>query len=79
MKATYGIVNGKGRNIFKSPKTDDGGKKSAKGLLMVNKDGSVIQEVSWEDFNSVKNELKTVFLDGKLLVDHSLQEIRSRV
>lgn len=34
MKATYGVVNGEGREIFKDPKTDPG-KKSAKGLLRV--------------------------------------------
>ena len=37
MKATYGEVNGVGREIFKDPITDNGEKKSAKGLLMVQK------------------------------------------
>jgi len=36
MKATYGIVNGEGRDIFKDPKTDSlKTKRSAKGRLMV--------------------------------------------
>ena len=35
MKATYGEVNGEGRAIFKDPITDDGTKKSAKGLMKI--------------------------------------------
>lgn len=79
MKATYGVVNGQPRNIFKCPKTDDGGKKSAKGLLVVDADGSFTQESSWEKFNSDENELKTVFKDGKLTVDFSLSDVRQRL
>lgn len=76
VKATYGVINGQARNIFKCPKTDDGGKKSAKGLLVVHKDGTFTQESSWEEFNSDQNELKTVFKDGKLMVEQALSEIR---
>lgn len=40
VKATYGVVNGVGRELFKDPVTDVGGvKKSAKGLLRVEKEG----------------------------------------
>lgn len=38
MKATYGEVNGVGRMIFKEPKTDSGLKRSARGLLRVERD-----------------------------------------
>jgi nicotinamide phosphoribosyltransferase len=38
MKATSGVVNGQRREIFKDPKTDSGTKKSAKGLLRVEKE-----------------------------------------
>lgn len=38
MKATYAVVDGVPRNVFKDPKTDAGGKRSAKGLLSVEKD-----------------------------------------
>lgn len=78
VKATYGVVNGEARNIFKCPKTDDGIKKSAKGLLVLNKDGSFSQESSWDGFNSDENELKPVFRDGVLLIEQTLQEIRTR-
>ncbi len=81
VKATYGEVNGVGRAIFKSPKTDDGTKKSAKGLLAVHKDaaGTFIlrDDCSWEE--EAKGELKTVFKDGKLIIDHTLGEIRERI
>ena len=33
MKATYGEVDGEGREIFKDPITDDGTKKSAKRFV----------------------------------------------
>src|SRR6218665_139244 len=80
MKATYGEVNGEGRAIFKDPITDDGTKKSAKGLMKIDLiDGKyhLTDNVSWEE--EKQGELKEVFRDGKLLVDQSLSEIRTRV
>lgn len=80
MKATYGEVNGEGRAIFKDPITDDGTKKSAKGLMKIDLvDGvyKLTDNVSWEEER--KGELKEVFRDGKLLIDHSLTEIRNNV
>lgn len=79
MKATYGEVNGEGREIFKSPKTDDGTKKSAKGLIRI--DGADNRVTGMKD--SVSNEeeqggiLKTVYKDGKLVHETTLQAIRS--
>src|SRR5690606_2966258 len=35
MKTTYGEVDSVGREIFKDPVTDDGTKKSAKGLIKI--------------------------------------------
>lgn len=80
MKATYGEVNGVGREIFKDPITDDGTKKSAKGLIKIEKDNEVyklIDQVTWNE--EQKGELKEVFRDGKLLIDDNLSEIRKRV
>ena len=82
MKATYGEVNGEGRAIFKDPKTDDGTKKSAKGLMQIyrNEDTGVLElkdECTWEE--EAKGELKTVFKDGKLTKEYSLDEIRNRI
>lgn len=80
MKATYGEVNGEGRAIFKDPITDDGTKKSAKGLMKIELENGtykLIDQVSWDEER--KGELKEVFRDGKLLVNHSLDEIRETI
>lgn len=80
MKATYGEVNGEGRAIFKDPKTDDGTKKSAKGLIAVhqNEAGQYAyqDECTWEQ--EQQGALKTVFLNGELTLEHNLSAIRER-
>ena len=80
MKATYGEVDGEGREIFKDPITDDGTKKSAKGLIkIIIEDGEykMIDQVNWNEER--KGELKEVFRDGVVLVDEQLSEIRGRL
>ena len=84
VKSTYGevLVNGErqGIEIFKDPKTDDGLKKSAKGLIAVyeTEDGFTMKDqATWDD---VKNcAFVNVFSDGKLMKDWTLAEIRERV
>ncbi|AUU88040.1 nicotinate phosphoribosyltransferase [Enterobacteriaceae bacterium ENNIH3] len=81
MKATWGAVNGEGRMIFKEPKTDSGLKRSARGLLRVERDAQgelqLHDEQTWEQEKT--GELKTRFLDGKLYnVDH-FEQIRQRL
>jgi nicotinamide phosphoribosyltransferase len=80
MKATYGEVDGVGREIFKDPITDDGTKKSAKGLMKIIKENDtykLIDQVNWEEEKT--GELKEIFRDGKLLIDLSLEEIRKQM
>jgi nicotinamide phosphoribosyltransferase len=80
MKATYGEVDGNGREIYKDPITDDGTKKSAKGLMKIELENGkykLVDQVSWEE--EQQGELKMVFKDGKLLLDDSLEDIRKRV
>ena len=80
MKATYGEVAGKGREIYKDPVTDDGTKKSAKGLMKIIKENGeyqLIDQVSWEE--EKQGELREVYRDGKILIDEKLSEIRLRV
>lgn len=80
IKATYGIVNGTPIEVFKDPVSDDGMKKSAKGMIrvdLVNGHYNYADCVTQEE--EEKGELRTVFLDGKLLVDQTLAEIRARV
>ncbi len=78
MKATYVVVDGEGREIFKNPVTDDGTKKSATGLLNVQKENGrfvLYDKVSWAD--EAKSELKTVFKNGKITKEFTLAEIRA--
>lgn len=89
MKATYGEVTNKKlsgestdcREIFKDPITDDGTKKSRKGLLYVSENISnglyVQDQVTWDD--EKRGLLQTVFLNGKITKEYSLQEIRDRI
>jgi nicotinamide phosphoribosyltransferase len=80
MKATYVVVDGEGREIFKNPVTDDGTKRSATGLLNVQQENGryvLYDKVSWEE--EAKSELKTVFKDGKITREFSLAEIRARL
>lgn len=66
MKATWGVVDGVERAIFKDPATDDGTKKSARGLIRHFKD----ENGNWkfEDSVSVEeeaaSELPVVYEDG---------------
>ncbi len=81
VKATFAKVDGKDINIYKKPKTGDGMKNSAFGLVAVfkDKDGEFYlkDKATWDEVNNC--ELKEVFRDGKLLIDHSLAEIRARL
>ncbi|MGH1381080.1 MAG: nicotinate phosphoribosyltransferase, partial [Shewanella xiamenensis] len=81
VKATFAKVDGKDREIFKDPKTDDGTKKSAKGLVAVFKDAQgqfyLKDQASWQDVNHC--EFVPVFADGELLTEYSLADIRARL
>lgn len=80
MKATWGQVNGEGREIFKDPVTDSGTKKSARGLLRVEKTANGFELFDQQTPEQEKQgELKTVFKDGVLVVDQTLTEIRNRL
>jgi len=80
MKATYGEVGGEARNIYKDPKTDDGTKKSAKGLLAVHQNGNGLvlkDECTWDESN--QGLLEKVFENGTITKEHHLSEIRNRL
>lgn len=80
IKATFGRVNGEDRVLFKAPKTDDGIKNSARGLLRVEHEGGhfMLHEMqTWEQENA--GALAPVFLDGALLRFDSLATIRERL
>ena len=78
MKATWGVVNGEDREIFKDPKTDSGMKKSAKGLLKVYKDEFGILKLKEQCTKEEENEgaLQVIFEDGVLYNETTLKEVR---
>lgn len=80
MKAIYAEVGDEQVDIYKDPATDDGTKKSARGLLRVEKEGDdyvLYEQQTLEQFSG--GELVPVFRDGHLLVTTTLEEIRARL
>ena len=72
--------SGVGRDIYKDPITDDGTKKSAKGLIKIVKENNhykMVDQVTWNE--EAQGALEVVFKDGKLLIDHSLKEVRENL
>jgi nicotinamide phosphoribosyltransferase len=73
------------RNIFKNPVTDDGVKKSAKGLLQVYKlkgahgesDYLLKEECTWEE--EKESLLKTIYIDGGFHNEITLEQIRNTI
>jgi hypothetical protein len=77
IKATYGRINGAPVDMYKDPKTDSGMKKSAKGLLRVNADLTLSQQVTLSEER--QGLLKTIFLDGETQNFQTLAQIRERL
>lgn len=81
MKATAAKINGERKMLFKDPKTDQK-KRSHKGFVYVKEENG---KIKWED--GFLNEedipkdtlLKTVFLNGEILKETSLKEIREKI
>ena len=96
LKTTYGVVNGKELMLYKDPITDDGTKKSQKGMVSVFRD-EYFDEVMYRDEYTKKDKeqaiemrkahptdehyemLQTVFLNGELVKESNLQQIRDRL
>lgn len=89
MKATYAVVNGEERLLFKDPKTDDGTKRSQRGRVRVYKghdgklthiDGlyrdTIVGQLAIHPPMDMTDLLETVFENGELKRDQSLAEIR---
>lgn len=80
MKATWCRINGEDKPIFKSPKTDNGMKKSLKGLLYVTEENGKYKVYdNVEQTHENTGCLETVFENGVLLKDYTLSEIRNNV
>lgn len=81
MKSTLCVIDGKEKQIFKDPKTDNGIKKSQKGRVVVLKDGDSYKFVDGFSLNDTVagDMLREVFRDGKILVTDTFAEVRERV
>ena len=81
MKATHAVINGKDVELFKDPKTDNGEKRSAKGLLGVYRDS--LDNIRLYDQCSREQEegglLQTVFQNGMLINPTTFSEVRFRL
>ncbi|MCU1327529.1 MAG: putative nicotinate phosphoribosyltransferase, partial [Bryobacterales bacterium] len=76
----FGRVNGEDRIIFKQPKTDSGEKNSAHGLVKVIKGPNGYELVErCATIGEPDDEMRPVFLDGTLLIEQSLSDIRRRL
>ena len=84
LKSTYAKINGKEKFLFKDPITDSGTKKSQTGMVLVMKnlkDDLICMEDMNEESRRVNEEdgidlLEDVFIDGKLVREQTLTEIR---
>lgn len=80
IKATYCEINGVGKEIFKNPKTDNGLKRSLKGLIQLERRGleyRAYDQQTWEQ--ETQGSLRTVFLNSQLYHQDSLSVIRERI
>lgn len=80
LKGTHSVVEGESLSMQKNPKTASESKKSAKGFLKVTKEGSdfvVTDNVS--ESEEKEGLLEVVFLDGYIIKETSLSEIRNLV
>jgi nicotinamide phosphoribosyltransferase len=80
MKATSVTVNGERSSIQKTPKTDKGTKKSAKGYLKVDRVDDKL--TLFEDVSEAEEKeglLETVFCNGRWSPNVTLEDVRGRV
>lgn len=78
MKATWGVVNGEEREIFKDPATDDGTKKSNKGLMYVCPETLEVEDGVTPD-REAQGALEVIFENGKMVKEYSLEQVRSKL
>lgn len=79
-KTTWGVVNGEEREVMKDPITDNGSKRSAKGLLRVSFEGGryVLHDQQTPGQETL-GFLRPVFHNGQALNQQSLTTIRERL
>lgn len=81
MKTSYAMVNGKGRDVSKDP-IGDSSKRSKDGILnLVQVDGEfkTVRNEDMKNFIGCQNLLELVYLNGNMMKDDNLMDIRDRV
>lgn len=79
IKATYTVVAGEGLELYKDPKTDNGIKKSARGILRVTlENGNYILHDQQETFGDFGDYIE-IFRDSKITHEFTLVEIREHL
>ncbi|PAV89697.1 hypothetical protein WR25_16713 [Diploscapter pachys] len=76
-KCSHVTINGESRDVFKNPATD-ASKKSKRGRLILRQKDGVFETIQEGMGDPDEDKLVTVFENGKLLVDYSLEEIKER-
>jgi nicotinamide phosphoribosyltransferase len=66
-----------GYDIYKDPITDDGTKKSLKGLICVTEDHEVLTQCTWEQ--EAQGILQTIYEEGRFVNETSLTEVRNKL
>ena len=86
LKSTYARINGKEQFLFKNPITDSGTKKSQTGMVAVNYSlaflrPELVEGLTEEQRNNVAKMdlLEDIFIDGKLVREETLAEVRARL
>jgi nicotinamide phosphoribosyltransferase len=75
MKASAICINGEWRDVYKDPITDQG-KRSKKGRLALIKENGTFKTVLKNQIAADNNQLKTVFKNGKLLIELTFDQVR---
>jgi len=75
MKASAICINGEWRDVYKDPITDQG-KRSKKGRLALIKENGQFKTVQRHTVGAEKNQLVTVFNNGQLVTEYTLDQVR---
>jgi len=76
-KGAWFEANEVGYDIYKDPVTDDGTKKSLKGLIMVDTNHEVHTQCSWEEEET--GILHTIYEDGNFFNETTLTQVREKL
>jgi nicotinamide phosphoribosyltransferase len=80
-KGAWFMTNGESHNIYKDPVTDNGTKKSLKGLCAVhlNEDGSYLVQTECTEVEEKGGVLQVIYENGRFENETTLTQIRTRL